>query len=108
LGGEIESLPLAVTSLTAGAEGCWGTGDLGATESVQFNINLDWVIQIVEATKHPQAVTIGIAQTKKSGQYLIRILEDYALDENGRYAEQPGPDQKVYSCRAMRFVPSKQ
>lgn len=108
LGGEIESLPLAVTPLVDGDEGCWGTGDLGKTESVQFNVNLDLMIQIVEATKHPRDVILGIAKTKKANTHLIRIKESYAIDEQGKYVERPTPDQKVISCQALRWIPSKQ
>ena len=108
LGGEIESLPLAVTPLSDGDPECWGPGDLGKTEDVQFNINLDWMIQIVEATRHPTDVVIGVGKTKKSGSFLIRIIEDYNIDENGKYVERPLPEQRVFACRTLRFVPSKQ
>jgi hypothetical protein len=108
VGGKIESLPLAVTPLVEGDEGCWGTGDLGKVEDAQFNINLDWMIQIVEATKHPRDVILGVAKTKKSNQYRFRIIEEYCIDEQGKYVERPAPEQKVFACRAMRSVPSKQ
>jgi hypothetical protein len=109
LGGEIESLPLAVTPLVDGDEGCWGTGDLGKTESVHFNVNLDWMIQLVGATKHPRDVILGVAKTKKSNQYLIRIKEDYSIDEeSGKYVERPAPEQKVIPCQVLRYIPSKQ
>lgn len=108
LGGEIESLPLGVTPLVEGDHGCWGPGDLGKVESIQFNVNLDWMIQIVEATKNPKEVILGVAKSKKAGQYLIRIIEDYVIDENGKYVERPTPEQKVTPCRVMRYIPSKQ
>jgi hypothetical protein len=108
LGGEIESLPLAVTPLVEGEPGCWGSGSLSKTEDVQFHINLDWMIQLVEATKHPRDVMLGIAQVKKSKQHLFRVIEDYFIDESGKYVEKPAVDQKGYACRAMRYVPSKQ
>lgn len=108
LGGEIESLPLAVTPLAGDADGCWGAGDLSKTESLQFNVNLDCLIQIVEATRHPREVVIGVAKTKKQGQYLIRLIEDYSIDEQGKYVEKPAPGKKVFACRSQRHIPSKQ
>jgi hypothetical protein len=53
-------------------------------------------------------VIIGVAKTKKQNQYLIRMIEDYSIDEQGKYVERPTPDQKVVSCRALRYIPSKQ
>lgn len=108
VGGKIESLPLAVTPLVDGDEGCWGSGDLGKTEDVQFNVNLDWMIQIVEATKHPRDVVLGVAKEKKGNQYRLRIIEEYCIDEQGKYVENPTVDQKVYACRALRTIASKQ
>lgn len=108
-GGLIASLPLAAMALVEGDEGCWGPGDLGKKEDVQFNVNLDWMIQLVEAAKHPRDVVLGVARVKgKSNQCLFRLIEDYSIDEQGKYVELPATNQKVFSCRAVRFIPSKQ
>lgn len=108
LGGEIESLPLAVTPLVQGQDRCWGPGDLGTTESLQFNVNLDNLIQIVESTKHPRDVVLGVGKTRKQSQHLIRTIEDYSIDEQGKYVERPGTGQRVFECRAQRYISSKQ
>ena len=108
VGSEVESLPIGLTPLVEGDEGCWGPGDLGKTDDVQFNINLDWMIQLVEATKHPRDVILGVAQVASSKQCLFRVIEDYVIDESGKYVETPAEGQKGYACRALRFVPSKQ
>lgn len=108
VGSEVDSLPITVTPLVEGDEGCWGPGDLGKTTDVQFNVNLDWMIQIVEATKHPRDVILGVAQVASSKQFMFRIVENYMIDESGKYVEQLADGQKGFACRAVRYVPSKQ
>jgi hypothetical protein len=108
LGSEVDSLPITVTPLTSGDDRCWGTGDLGKKSDVQCNVNLDLMIQLVEATKHPRDVVLGIAQTKNTKQHLFRVIEEYFIDGNGKYVEKPSEGQEGHQCRTVRFVPSKQ
>lgn len=108
LGGEVDSLPIAVTPLVAGDERCWGSGELSKTGELQCNVNLDLMIELMEATKHPRDVVLGIAQIKNTKQYLFRIIEDYFIDTNGKYVEKPAEGQEGHQCRTVRFVPSKQ
>lgn len=108
VGSEVDSLPIDVTPLVAGDDRCWGDGSQGKKSSVECNVNLDLMIQLVEGTKHPRDVVLGIAQTKNSKQYMFRIIEEYFIDEGGKYVEKPAEGQGGFQCRTVRYVPSKQ
>ena len=108
VGGEADSLPIVVMPLMEGDDRCWGSGELGKQSDVRCNVNLDLMIQLVEATKHPRDVVLGIAQSKNMKQHLFRIIEDYVIDEGGKYVEKPTDSQRGHQCRTLRFVSSKQ
>lgn len=108
LGSEVDSVPLPVTVLANGDDGCWGPGDLGKKTTVQCNINLELMIQLIETTKHPRDVILGIAVAKGGKQHVFRVIEDYCIDQGGKYVEKPAEGQEVYQCRSVRYVPSKQ
>lgn len=107
LGGEADSLPIGVTPLVAGDERCWSDGDLGQSQDVECNVNLDLLIQLVDGTKHPKDFILGIAQAKKTKQYLFRVVEEYFIDEGGKYVENPKEGQGGHQCRTIRYVPAK-
>jgi hypothetical protein len=46
--------------------------------------------------------------TKSTKQHIFRVVEEYFIDESGKYIENPTEDQEKHQCRTMRFVPSKQ
>lgn len=107
-GSEVDSVPIAATPLVPDEdERCWGPGDLGSTVDVQCNVNLELLIPLVEATKHPRDIILGIAIVKGGKQHIFRVVEEYSIDQNGKYVEKPVEGQEVYQCHSVRYVPSK-
>lgn len=108
VGSEVDSPPIDVVPLVAGDDRCWSDGSSSKKSSVECNVNLDLMIQLIDGAKHPRDVVLGMGLGKNGKQYMFRVIEEYVIDEAGKYVEKPAVGQKVFECRTVRYVSAKQ
>jgi hypothetical protein len=99
---DLKSLPLAVEPVACDEP------DLSKMKDVGFNINADWLLDIISPLKHGD-VELRIAPVKDhADRFLVRTIDAYGVDARGKVVlDDAQPGQQVHSCRVMRFIPSK-
>lgn len=99
--GRIESEPIGVVPVEeaetqAGADG--PQKDFGA------NLNINQLMDLIEPMKGNEIV-LRVALVNDT--VMIRTIEEFYLNEQGRVLISPADNEKAYQCKVTRFMPSR-
>jgi hypothetical protein len=98
---DLKSMPLGVEPVACDAP------DLSRTDDFAFNVNGDWLLDIISPLKHGD-VELRIAPIKDhSGRHMVRTIDTYDIDARGKVVLDDAQPGQVHSCRVMRYIPSK-
>lgn len=101
--GKIESAPIGVLPIE---EAETGAGGLGTKEDFATNLNLNHFLEVIEPVKGNEVI-LRVAIHPENGQAMIRTIEDFLLNEQGKVVIQAEEGKKAYPCKVTRFVPSR-
>lgn len=101
----IESPPVGVLPVE---ESETGAGSLGNKEDFAANLNLNQFLELVEPMKGHE-VTLRVANVPLNGetQTLLRTIEEFHLNEQGRVVIPSPEGEKAYPCKVTRYMPSR-
>jgi hypothetical protein len=112
-GMEISSPPVGVVPLDS-SDGDDGHpvvgGDKSKTEDAAFNVNIDYLIDLISPVKGHEVELRLSPFPNRPGSFLLRTIEVFVIDEYGKLqvAEpEDGSGEKVFKCQVTRFAPSK-
>lgn len=98
---DLKSMPLAAEPIPCDAP------DLSRTDDLAFNVNGDWLLDIISDVKHGD-VELRIAPIKDHvGRCMVRTIDTYSIDARGKTSLEDAQSGQVHSCRVMRFFASK-
>ncbi len=81
-------------------------GSLSKTASVAFNVNVDWLLEMIRSLRS-QEVDFRIAPHGNTGAHVLRTIESYFLNTQGKVVPGAVDGGEVYECQVMRFMSSK-
>lgn len=99
----IESAPVGVKAIE---EPETGAGSDGQKVDFGTNLNINQLLDLLEPMKGHE-VTLRIARVPQKEQAMLRTIEDFYLNEQGRVVIEPTSSEKAYQCRVTRYMPSR-
>lgn len=106
--GKDASEPVTVTPIVDAER---GGGELGASADFAVNVNIDMLLDVIEPLKANEVelrVTIVPAKEGRKEAHLLRTIDEFWLDSNGKLLISPGDSTKAFACRVTRFMPSRE
>ncbi len=103
--GQVESNPVTVDPLVDEEK---GTGQAGLTTDFAGNINVDQMIDLVEAIKETHVeLRASILERDGRDYILFRTIERFPMNAAGKVLVDKKADEEVFLCEVTRFMPSK-
>ncbi len=107
--GKDNSMPIGVVPVV---DDGFGGGAGGETSDFAVNVNVDQLLELLDPMKSHE-VDLRVAVVPPKGgrtkeAHLLRTIETFYLDDNGKPLIAPEDAKKAYECRVTRFMPSRE